>query len=165
MANAGNQPEKSIAHTSSAELEVSLLSALLTVKWGFPSIYRALFLCLLRGEEHGKRVKGRKKWLLFSSTRLHHISEPLAGAWIALNGSGRPRHGEPLLSTRNHALSIVRWSRNGRPLPRCGGKSGSASVHCSSVSSYRRIRATLLNQDVRASGQLLRPSEHLRDRT
>ena len=49
------------------------------------------------------------------------------------NRSGRSRRGEPVLRIQNQALTIVRWSRNGRPLPTRAGNRSAISSHCSSV--------------------------------
>ena len=56
--------------------------------------------------------------------------------------SGRSRQGAPVRSTQRMALRIVRWSFHGQPRPPLlDGSRSQINCHCSSVSSYRRIRA------------------------
>ena len=82
--------------------------------------------------------------------------------------SGRSRQGAPVRSTQRMAFRIVRWSFHGQP--RCllfDGSRSHSNSHCSSVSSYRRIRAvSQAGADlVSATMPGYRHFDHLSDRT
>jgi len=82
--------------------------------------------------------------------------------------SGKSRQGAPVRSTQRSAFTMVRWSFHGQPrCPLLDGSRSQINSHCSSVSSYRRIRAvSQLGADLlSASTPGYRHFDHLSDRT
>ena len=82
--------------------------------------------------------------------------------------SGRSRQGAPARSSQKMPLRMVRWLFHGQP--RCfllAGSKSPISSHCSSESSYRRIRATFQDSAdlTPAFSWVYRHFTHLSDRT